>query len=103
MATIRELTRRIATLERQKKSKIASAVQQFYTEIVTWSGIILKRFKSNGPSDRLILPPKEEIERSHEENKTLPADEMGWAEEIERLDRELDKSIEMRLRKLDMD
>lgn len=103
MATIRELTKRLTTLEQQRKSKIASAVQQFYTEIVTWSGIILKRFKSNGPSDRLILPPKEEIERSHEENKTLPADEMGWAEEIERLDRELDKSIEMRLRKLDMD
>ena len=102
MATIRELTRRIATLERQKKSKIASAVQQFYTEIVTWSGIILKRFRSNGPSDRLILPPKEEIERSHELNNT-PPDEMGWAEEIERLDRELGKSIELRLGMLDMD
>jgi len=28
---------------------------------------------------------------------------MGWAEEIERLDRELGKSIELRLGMLDMD
>lgn len=102
MATIRELTKRLTTLEQQRKFKVASAAKQFWTEIVTWTGIILKRFRSNGPSDRLILPPKEEIERSHELNNT-PPDEMGWAEEIERLDRELGKSIELRLGKLDMD
>lgn len=103
MATIRELTKRLTTLEQQRKSKAVSAAKQFWTEIVTWSGIIIKRFRSkNGPSDRLILPPKEEIERSHELNNT-PPDEMGWAEEIERLDRELGKSIELRLGMLDMD